>query len=158
MSFPAMWERIRRFRTLGRAEKSLFLRAFFLVRFLSLSLRLAGFRRTREFLFRRLSRAAGRRLSAPPDVPATVARMVRAAAHNGPGTPTCLAESLALWWLLERQGCAAELRIGIRKPAGRFEAHAWVECNGQVLNDVDETHRHYARFDSSFSEETAEPQ
>lgn len=156
MFFPAMWERIRRFRTLGRGEKLLFLRAFVLLRFLSLSLRLGGFRRTREFLSRRLPRAAGR--PAPPDTSAIVARMVRAAAHNGPGTPTCLAESLALWWLLGRQGCFAELRIGIRKPAGRFEAHAWVECNGRVLNDADETHRHYARFDSSFSEETGEPQ
>lgn len=151
-----MWERIRRFRTLGRGEKLLFLRAFVLLRFLSLSLRLGGFRRTREFLSRRLPRAAGR--PAPPDTWAIVARMVRAAAHNGPGTPTCLAESLALWWLLGREGCFAELRIGIRKPAGRFEAHAWVECNGRVLNDADETHRHYARFDSSFSEETGEPQ
>lgn len=157
MSFPAMWERIRRFRTFGRAEKLLFLRAFFLLRFLSVGLRLAGFRRTREFLSRRVPRAASRPLSALPDAAAMTARMVRAAAHHGPGTPTCLAESLALWWLLGREGCAAELRIGIRKPGGKFEAHAWVECNGRVLNDADETHRHYARFDSSFGAETAEP-
>jgi len=158
MSYPAMWERIRRFRTLGRAEKLLFLRAFFLLRFLSLSLRLAGFRRTREFLSRRLPRASGGPQSESPEAPAAATRIVRAAAHNGPGAPTCLAESLALWWLLGREGCAAELRIGIRKLAGTFEAHAWVECNGKVLNDAGETHRHYARFDSSFSAETAEPQ
>ena len=158
MSYPAMWERIRRFRTLGRVEKLLFLRAFFLLRSLSLSLRLAGFRRTREFLSRRLRHGSDRPHCAPEDAPVMAARMVRAAARNGPGTPTCLAESLALWWLLRREGCAAELRIGIRKPAGAFEAHAWVECNGCVLNDAGETHRHYARFDSSFGAEAAEPQ
>ena len=158
MSYPAMWERIRRFRTLGRAEKLLFLRAFFLLRSLSLSLRLAGFRRTREFLSRRLPGASVRPRSAALEGAPALARIVIAAARNGPGTPTCLAESLALWWLLRREGCAAELRIGIRKPAGAFEAHAWVECNGSVLNDAGETHRHYARFDSSFGAEAAEPQ
>jgi hypothetical protein len=84
--------------------------------------------------------------------------MVRAAARSGPGRPTCLAESLALWWLLRWQGCIAELRIGVRKLAGTFEAHAWVECDGAVLNDADEVHRHYAGFDSSFSAEVARSQ
>jgi hypothetical protein len=83
--------------------------------------------------------------------------MVRAAAR-GLGRPTCLVESLALWWLLRREGCAAELRIGVGKLAGRFEAHAWVECNGAVLNDADEVHRHYAGFDSSFDAELAQSQ
>jgi hypothetical protein len=49
--------------------------------------------------------------------------------------PTCLHRSLTLWWLLRRQGVASELRIGVRKEQGRFEAHAWVERAGVALND-----------------------
>jgi hypothetical protein len=40
------------------------------------------------------------------------------------------------------------LHIGARKSQGRFEAHAWVEWDGHVLNDSSDVHKHYARFDA----------
>lgn len=55
---------------------------------------------------------------------------------------------MTLWWLLRREGVDPELRIGARKESGKFEAHAWVELDGQVLNDGAEVHQHYARFDA----------
>ena len=54
-----------------------------------------------------------------------------------------------LWWLAARRGIPAELRIGARKQAGRFEAHAWVEMGNVVLNDSGEAHLHFAPFDGS---------
>lgn len=59
----------------------------------------------------------------------------------------CLEQSLVLWWLLQKRGFAAELRFGARKEEGRFEAHAWVELEGVVLNDTLEHHLHFAPFD-----------
>ena len=56
-------------------------------------------------------------------------------------------QSLALWWLLRRQGIASDLRLGMRKDASRFEAHAWVEYLGRVLNDRNDVHRRFAPFD-----------
>jgi hypothetical protein len=53
-----------------------------------------------------------------------------------------------LWWMLRRQGIHGELHIGARKQGGRFEAHAWVELDGRILNDDVGVHQHYARFDA----------
>jgi len=60
---------------------------------------------------------------------------------------TCLPASLLLWWLLRRRGIAADLRIGARTLTGEFEAHAWVEFEGVVLNDDQEIRDIYAPFD-----------
>jgi len=49
----------------------------------------------------------------------------------------CLEESLALWWLLRRNGIDPDFRIGVRTITGRFESHAWVEYQGMMLNDMD---------------------
>ena len=81
---------------------------------------------------------------------ALTARMVRSAAYRSLGTATCLERSLALWWLLERQGIASSVRIGTRKTGQKFEAHAWVECDGVALNEPEELHKHYAAFDEAF--------
>jgi len=79
------------------------------------------------------------------------ARMVNAADRHRLVHPSCLAKSLALWWLLGRQGISSHLRIGIRKENEKFEAHAWVERDGIALNELDEHHHHYAVFDAAFS-------
>ncbi len=62
---------------------------------------------------------------------------------------SCLEQSLVLWWQLSRRGISADLRVGARKEAGRFEAHAWVEMGNVVLNDSGEAHLHFAPFDGS---------
>jgi len=58
----------------------------------------------------------------------------------------CLERSLTLQWLLRRRGIATDLRIGARKESEHFEAHAWIELEGVVLNDPDEAHLHFAPF------------
>lgn len=78
------------------------------------------------------------------------ARMVRSAAYRSPGNASCLEKALALWWLLGRQGIPSDVRIGTRKIGEKFEAHAWVECDGVALNESEESHRHYAAFDATF--------
>lgn len=49
-------------------------------------------------------------------------------AHN-----LCLPHSLALALSLARQGCAAEVVLGVQ--LGPFIAHCWVECQGELVND-----------------------
>jgi hypothetical protein len=146
-----MWERLRRFSALGRTARGLFLRAAALLPLISLSLRLRGFRKTQAFLQRFLSTSNNEADSAAPDRAALTVRMVRAAVRHGLGHPTCLEESLALWWLLGRQGIASALRIGVRKQDEKFEAHAWVEREGTALNEPESLHAHYAAFDAALS-------
>lgn len=76
----------------------------------------------------------------------TAAWMIRLAARYGAGRTSCLERSMALCWLLHRQGIAGVLCLGVRREAGRFEAHAWVEYAGRVLNDRDDVHRRFAPF------------
>jgi hypothetical protein len=46
----------------------------------------------------------------------------------------CLQRSAVATWLLRRHGVPAELVIGYRPLP--FESHAWVEVDGQVVNDL----------------------
>jgi hypothetical protein len=154
-----MWEPLRRFKALEPRARGLFLRAVVLLPFISLSLRLRGFRATQSSLQNSLpgpvSSASGR-LGAVQAGGAQAqriiltARMVRSAAHRSWARPACLEQSLALWWLLGRQGIASSVRIGTRKSEEKFEAHAWVECEGVALNEPEESHKHYAAFGEAF--------
>lgn len=119
----------------------------------SLSLRVRGFRATQSSLQKHILQPLsieGCVDSAQTAQAALTARMVKSAAHRTLGEATCLERSLVLWWLLGRQGIASSLRIGARKQDGKFEAHAWVECGGNAMNEPEELHRHYAAFDETF--------
>jgi hypothetical protein len=45
---------------------------------------------------------------------------------------TCLTQALAIHALLTQAGHRARVEIGVAKES-RFEAHAWVTCNGSVV-------------------------
>ena len=147
-----MWERLQRFRTLEHPAQSLFLRAIVLLPIVAVSLRWRGFRGTQAMLERFLSNSSAAKDSAEVNERvAMTAHMVSVADRSGLVHPSCLAKSLTLWWLLMRQGIAADLRIGIRRENEKMAAHAWVERNGAALNEPEEHHRHYAAFDAEFS-------
>ena len=88
-----------------------------------------------ESLVARIQRARRRR--AQRLSPARIAWLVEVAARysllRGRLRPTCLRRSLVLLRLLHREGRDARLVIGARLPQAGFEAHAWVEVNGEVL-------------------------
>ncbi len=83
-------------------------------------------------------------------------RMVRAALRYSLSQYTCLEESLTLWYLLRKQGIPVCLRIGVRKEGEKFEAHAWVEHDGEALNQDEAKHQHYAAFEQDLLEPPAE--
>lgn len=162
----------RRFWRLPSGERRVLLAAFVLLPVTQLGLLLVGFRRWQSFLMHLLpghrpaGRASGDAKSPLQTSPAPAdgngklavqtcgemtARMVQAAAREGLGRPNCLSRSLVLWWLLVRQGCAAELRIGTRKKDAALEAHAWVELAGRVLGEEDDPHTRYAAFEESIA-------
>jgi len=55
----------------------------------------------------------------------------------------CLSQSLALARLLRRRGVTPTLRLGVRLAGPTFDAHAWVEHNGRVLNDTQDVHTRF---------------
>ncbi len=146
-----MWERLRRFNALERPAQTLFLRAAVLLPLVSFSLRWRGFRATQAALQRFLSNAMPEQDSGSAQARAALtARMVNSADRHGFFCSSCLAKSLTLWWLLERQGITSHLRVGIRKENEKLKAHAWIERDGAILNEPEEHHRHYAAFDAAF--------
>jgi hypothetical protein len=137
---------------LERPAQSLFLRAMVLLPVVAVSLQWRGFRATQAALQRFVSNSNTKNKSSNADERARLtAHMVYAAERHGLFRPTCLALSLTLWWLLERQGIESHLRVGIRKEGGKFEAHAWVERDGAALNEPEQQHHHYAAFDGALS-------
>jgi hypothetical protein len=62
-----------------------------------------------------------------------LARIVTVVGSHVPGA-SCLTQALALQLLMNRYGFDAKLRIGVtRNAAGGFEAHAWIESQGDVI-------------------------
>jgi hypothetical protein len=148
-----MWDPVQRYRALDRESQRLFWSAVILLPLVRLSLRLRGYNRTLRSLQKRLDRPGLEPIG--PDVQKT-SRMVRAALRHLPAKFTCLEESLVFWYSLRKQGISTQLRIGVRKTDGKFEAHAWVEHEGLALHQSDQMHRHYAAFDKEFSNPPAE--
>ena len=146
-----MWRRIRRFSALERSARGLFLRASLVLPLITIGLRWRGFRKTKALLQHFIPLTYGSQNPEAQARAALTARMVRAAARHGIGNPSCLEVSLALWWLLARQGIASDLRVGIRKDGEEFEAHAWVECGGATLNEPGIKHPHFAAFDAALA-------
>ena len=158
-----MWEPLRRFSLLDSEARGIFLRAAVLLPVIAVNLRVRGFRATQESLLRFLAhpRLVPQEDSTDPrlafEQTRLTARMVNAAGRHAWPSSTCLEKSLALWWLLRRQGIESDLRIGARKLDGKFEAHAWVERESIAVNEPQEGHRHYAPFDKSLSSMPLEP-
>jgi hypothetical protein len=118
-----------------------------------LGLRTLGFKRIRENAerFPRSTRAITDTSDANPQLIASrmIARLIGSASRHLFFTPNCLVQSLALLEMLRLRGIPAELRVGARHESGAFEAHAWVEFAGIVLNDVPGEHHHFTPFESA---------
>ena len=148
-----MWKLLQRFSALDRKAQVGFLRGAALLPLIAVSLRIAGFRATQAMLQKLLP---ARREAVRPENQnlaldaSRTARMLLAAARYSFVHYTCLEKSLALWWLLGRQGIASSVRNGTRKSADGLEAHAWVEFVGDALNESDASHERHAAFDAAF--------
>lgn len=151
----SIWTKWRRFRKLPPVERELVLRAMAFLPLTETGLRVAGFRRWKK-LIEHFSPSDPRRRILEPAAQLEMAEKIARAAHSaerhGLGTPNCLERSVTLWWLLRREGIEGELHIGARKSELRFEAHAWVQLRGVVLNDSPNVHKHYARFDAPIAD------
>jgi Transglutaminase-like superfamily len=120
-----------------------------------IALRLIGFRRMRD----RIENSSKLKQTAPPaanteaqlSTARSVARAESSAARHLFFSPNCLVQSLALISMLRRHGVESDLRIGARNDAGKFQAHAWVELNGIVLNDTVGEHSHFVPFEETGS-------
>jgi hypothetical protein len=127
--------KLRRWRALSWSDRfSLILMMSLGLPAMSASLRVFGYVRTREWLERRSMAAAFREPTTHDlDRAENLAMLANIAGRNGPVVATCLRQSLLVYWLLRRSKLKPDLKIGVRKDAGDFHAHAWVELAGRPL-------------------------
>lgn len=138
--------KLRKWLALSWAERAIFLQSLLALPILALALRVAGFRRVYGFLLRSSPAAGAHHRPVSQQEVSGLARMVNAAANHGLVQATCLPRSLLAWWLLRRRGVISEIKIGVRVHQGQFEAHAWVQREGIVLNDRPDVGQRFAAF------------
>ena len=92
----------------------------------------------------RLGVATGRSAQSTTLLSHAVSRALRI----GPWTPRCLTRSLVLYRLLRMQGTPAQLIIGLPSHAREWDAHAWVELDGQDVGPKPgrSVHQELARY------------
>lgn len=83
-------------------------------------------------LVRSVRRAFGA-VSASPRDPRDLATAVERAAARVPFAQNCLAKALAAQAMFERRGMDCRVRVGARRGAGAWAAHAWLESGGRTL-------------------------
>ncbi|MBW4418213.1 MAG: lasso peptide biosynthesis B2 protein [Myxacorys californica WJT36-NPBG1] len=137
-------------RRLPWQERSLFLQALVLFPMIALALKLWGLQRVQTHLAKQFHDAAPVHSELFHCIAQTI-YLVSRAGYYTPRWANCLKRSLILWYLLHRQGIETDLRIGVRRCNGEFQAHAWVEYQGSVLNDVPDVHELYAAFEEPIS-------
>lgn len=143
-----------KFVALAGRERRQLIGSLMMLTIVEVSLRVLGFQRTLRMLQRRVSRGYRRHRTEAAvacsrgQVESTV-EMVAVAARHGIRRASCLRRAMVAWYLLRRQGIAAELRIGVRKDqADAFEAHAWVEYQGLAIGDAEASLGGYRAFES----------
>ena len=64
-----------------------------------------------------------------------------------PEHPFCrqfdLRRSLLLWWFLRKDDIQSEVCFGVQVFKRELAAHAWVECDGVVVNDLADVYEQY---------------
>jgi len=150
-----MMQRFRRFRRLSGFERGIVLKAAAGLLISWLAVRLLGFRVCRSVFEKPLAdRNSWDSTSCEADAlgeARRIAHLEAVTASNLFFRTSCLEQSLVLCRMLRHRGMNADLRIGARKEANRFEAHAWVELDGTVLAGGEAEHLHFVPFERSES-------
>ena len=150
-----MMQTWRRFRRLSGFERGIVLEAAAGLLISWMAVRLLGFRVCRAVFEKLLAaRNSWNSKSGEADslgVARRIAHLEAVTATNLFFRTSCLEESLVLCRMLRNRGISADLRIGARKEANRFEAHAWVEFDGTVLDGGETEHLHFVPFEQSES-------
>lgn len=150
-----MNRRLRKFLTLDRQQKKLFIQAFFLLGWARISL----LRKPFKVLLSKLNLHRETVLQpalAPPaqEAARNIGWAVRTAACFTPWKSTCLVQVLAAQSMLRKQGIAGVFYLGVtndgaEQDSSGFLAHAWLMCNGEFITG-EAGHKQY-KVISSFS-------
>jgi hypothetical protein len=134
-----MWTVIQdRLCKLSNRDRWLLFQSFLLLPAIHYCLALLGYTR----LQRQMEKICPLRIQTTPLSDATcivraqeISLITSIAAQHGVYKAGCLRRSLLTWWFLRWEGIDSQICFGVRLVNQRFEAHAWVEHNGTIVND-----------------------
>lgn len=122
-----------RWRALDAADRHELLPAAWRVLVVRVSLGLLGVARTQRVLGR--FAPAGQTVLDAPALWHRRALAVRRVAARVPDA-RCLVRSVVLWWWMRASGLDPQVCMGVRPGQGGMEGHAWVECDGHVIDET----------------------
>lgn len=105
------------------------------------SLALFGYKRTRRMV-EAITRRARQHPATQDEINAArhLANLAAIAGRHGAVAATCLRQSLLVYGWLRWRGLDPKLLLGVMSTAVPFQAHAWVELEGQRLRGTDVDH------------------
>lgn len=139
-----MGRRLNGWRALGWGERGRLFVCALLLPPIHAALALAGYRRTRRWV-EALTRRRQPHPASPAELDAAraLARLAAIAGRHGAVDATCLRQSLLVYGWLRRRRMQPQLQLGMKPGSGPFQAHAWVELEGQRLLPGDGAHREF---------------
>ncbi len=148
--FDKLWDNLfdkgKKFIQLSFQEQWLLVVAMVLLPLVTIFLTLLGTNKT-KFILTKLSPIPTSMDSNLKGKAKTIGSVVNIAASYCFFCSNCLRKSLVLWYLLRFNGIDSNICLGVRKFEGIFEAHAWVEYQGFVLNDNHNIRQFYKVFE-----------
>ena len=131
-------------------ELSILLHATLLLPVVTVMLRTKGFNWTRSHLHGKAFKNIPTHCSDELLVAENITHLVSLSANNIPLKAKCLKRCLVSLWILAGKGIRANLMIGVNKDGADLDAHAWLELDGQVLNESQNTKNEYKVLDIDF--------
>lgn len=126
-------KRLRKLLRLSAGDYQLLLKTFVLLGLVRLGLWLLPFPNLRQAIAK-VSQPNPKQLQVKQVSVGKIIWAVNVSSYYMPGGVKCFARALTTQVLISRQGYSPQLRIGVAKgEGGQFEAHAWVEIQGQVI-------------------------
>ena len=156
-----MGRRLERWRALSRGDQGRLLACVAGVWAIHLGLAVAGYARMRRAVERGSRHRQPRKATADEIAQArSLARLAAIAGRHALGDATCLRRSLLLYGWLRRRGLQPVLQLGVAAtatPGQAFQAHAWVELDGERLSPADAGYRPFTANASTTVEDNAMP-
>jgi len=146
-----LMKRYKQLLELSPSEVYIIFVALFLLPITAILLKIKGFNQTQRILNQLSKNGSDSELSKERQKAKaqSITRMVSITASYGPCRVKCLNKSLVSRWLLRKRGITSDLKIGASKDSSEnFNAHAWLEIQGVVINDSKDVGSRFSVFDS----------
>ena len=141
--------RLKQLAALSPLQWWIILVALFTLPMIALSLKLSGFKQTKNIMSRFVPTRMGNISAREQDLSRAklISCAVAIAGNHGIYHANCLKQSLLLWWLLARRGINTEIKFGAQKtPDIAFGVHAWVEYDGEDLGNSSDLQHQFLVF------------